>query len=158
MRIAENYLLTGFPRGDSLEALATPMCFPMATEFHRPDQAALIYVVDDEPLVAEVLATSLELAGYRICRFTDSQAAWESFLTAREKPALLVADFQMPNLNGMELIERCKTAHPPLKTISASGTLRLADLPRFPVAPDHFIAKPFFPRELVELVRQLLAS
>ncbi len=117
----------------------------------------LIYVVDDEPLVGQVVDICLRTAGYQTRLFHDPIEAVHAFEAALRKPDLLLADFQMPGMNGMEVIFRCKTCFPELKTISISGTLHVDELETFPIKPDIFIHKPFFPRELLEPVKTLLA-
>jgi len=42
---------------------------------------------------------------------------------ARNKPDLVITDFAMGSVNGFEVIERCKKAHPTLKTLLVSGTV-----------------------------------
>src|SRR5712691_13283287 len=54
---------------------------------------ALIYVVDDEPMLLELAAVILEPLGYRVKTFRDPQSALQSFADARPRPALLITDY-----------------------------------------------------------------
>ncbi|MEW6305236.1 MAG: response regulator [Verrucomicrobiota bacterium] len=120
--------------------------------------APLIFIVDDEPMVCQVVDFCLRSAGYQTRIFHDPQLALDAFIDAMRKPDLLLTDFQMPGMNGLELIERCKALHPPLKTISISGTLQVYEIEGIGTKPDRFIPKPFFPKELLDPVRVLLGS
>ena len=122
-----------------------------------PERGVLIYVVDDETMVGELVATVLEMDGYQISLFRNPAEALQAFITANPRPALLVTDFVMDGLNGMELIEHCKRAQPALKTILYSGNLGAEITQRYPVKPDYFIRKPFRPQNLLDTVRLVLA-
>lgn len=123
----------------------------------RPKNDVSIYVVDDEPMVGEVVATVLEMDGYQIRLFRNPAEALKAFITANPRPALLLTDFVMDGLNGMELIEHCKRAQPTLKTILYSGNVGVEITQRYPVKPDYFIRKPFQPKNLVDTVHLVLA-
>ncbi len=115
-----------------------------------------IYVVDDLIGVTDVVSMVLKTVGYRTVVFNDPVAAYEEFAAADPKPALLITDFGMPGMNGMELIQRCKAASPGLKTLSYSGMLTADDLAGYAVKPDRILRKPSTMRALAEAVEQLL--
>jgi CheY-like chemotaxis protein len=121
-----------------------------------PQGGALIYVVDDEPMVGELVATVLEMAGFQTKHFTHPAEALKAFTAANPRPALLMTDFVMPSLNGMELIERCKQPQPSLKTILYSGNVGAEIMQRYQVKPDFFIRKPFQPQNLIDNVCSVL--
>ena len=123
----------------------------------RSKKDVSIYVVDDEPMVGELVATVLEMDGYQTTLFRNPAEALKAFITANPRPALLLTDFVMDGLNGMELIEHCKRAQPALKTILYSGNLGAEITQRYPVKPDYFIRKPFRPQNLLDTVRLVLA-
>jgi DNA-binding NtrC family response regulator len=118
---------------------------------------ALIYAVDDEPMVGEMLATVLEMEGFRVKLFSQPAEALKAFIAANPRPALLVTDFVMADLNGMELIENCKRTQPALKTILYSGNVGAEIIERYSVKPDFFMRKPFHSQNLVDVVRLVLA-
>jgi DNA-binding NtrC family response regulator len=122
-----------------------------------PESGALIYAVDDEPMVGELLATVLEMEGFRIKLFSQPAEALQAFIAANPRPALLVTDFVMEDLNGMELIENCKRTQPNLKSILYSGNVGAEILERYSVKPDYFMRKPFHSQKLVDVVRLVLA-
>jgi DNA-binding NarL/FixJ family response regulator len=62
----------------------------------------------------------------------------------------------MKPLNGMELMQKCRAAHPHLRTILFSGNVAANITDLYAEKPDAFVAKPFQPAALVELARQIL--
>jgi len=65
-----------------------------------------ILLVDDEYQIVEVLAMGLEDCGFEVLRAGDGRAALE--LAQQHAPDLLVTDFMMPGMDGLELSRRLK--------------------------------------------------
>ncbi len=82
--------------------------------------------------------------------------ALDAFVKARVKPELLITDYAMGKLNGIELIERCKALKPDLKTIIISGTAGAEVVLGASVRVDRFLGKPYQPPNLVDMVRRVL--
>ena len=119
---------------------------------------ALIYVVDDEPLLLDSASFALRSAGYRFETFSDPRQALAAFAAAPKKPDLLITDFAMSPMDGIQLIEKCKGLHPGLKTILQSGTLSEDIMQSTSIAVDRFLAKPYRIEEFLRLVRSVLAG
>src|SRR5258707_14093460 len=81
---------------------------------------ALIYVVDDEPMLLELAAVILEPLGYSVKTFRDPQSALAAFTAARPRPGLLITDFSMHRMNGMGLLEACGRLRPDQKVLMIS--------------------------------------
>ena len=118
---------------------------------------ALIYVVDDEPVIGEIVAQLLATEGYKTKFFQCSEEAYNSLCASDEKPDLLFTDYQMSVLNGIELIEKCREKVPDLKTILYSGNIHEDSLVQFDTKPNCFIRKPFEPEKMFEMVKNLLS-
>ena len=121
-------------------------------------QTALIYVVDDEPLVGDVVQAILKMGGFESVLFADPKIAFQALSEANPKPTLLLTDFQMPQMTGRELIQHCKKAYPALKTILYSGNVQEETVAFYPARPDRFLRKPFTPKTLIDLVHSVLAD
>ena len=121
-------------------------------------KTAVVYIVDDEPLVGDVVQAILKMGGYESILFADPKAAFQALSEANPKPTLLLTDFQMPQMTGRELIQLCKKVHPRLKTILYSGNVLEETVAFYPERPDRFLRKPFTPKTLIDLVRAVLAD
>ena len=116
----------------------------------------LIYVVDDEEILLELAEVSLIGDGYALKTFQNPQVAFESFTQELRKPTLLMTDYAMGSMTGMELSAKCKSAHPALKILMVSGTAGPEVADQAPGTVDKFLAKPYMPAELARTVRSLL--
>lgn len=121
-------------------------------------RAAQIFVVDDETMVGEVVEAILNLEGFEARFFSDPQKALDAFQDSERKPDLLLSDFVMTPMNGMELIMRCKAESPDLRTILYSGNVGEDIVRQYNVKPNAFLTKPFLPKTLIRLVQQVLAN
>jgi two-component system, OmpR family, alkaline phosphatase synthesis response regulator PhoP len=65
-----------------------------------------ILVADDESHILHVVSLKLKNAGYRVLTARDGQEALE--MAQQEKPDLLITDYHMPQLSGIELCRRLK--------------------------------------------------
>ena len=120
-----------------------------------PDER-LIYVVDDEQDLLDLAEVSLLAGGYELKKFQNPEEAFESFAREPRKPSLLLTDFAMGSMTGLELSAKCKSAHPGLKILMVSGTAGPEILATSPDTVDQFMPKPYRPSELARSVRALL--
>lgn len=117
---------------------------------------ALVYVVDDEPMLLELASVILEPAGYQVKCFRDPELAFQSFTAAKPRPAVLITDYAMHTMNGMELIAQFRRLEPKQKILLVSGTVGEDIFQDSPSKPDYFLAKPYQPKKLTELVAMLV--
>src|SRR4051812_38800774 len=89
----------------------------------KETEQPVIYVVDDEPMLLELAIAVLEPLGYTIKTFRDPKVAIRTFANARRPPALLITDYAMHNMNGMEVIAACRNLQPRQKILLLSGTV-----------------------------------
>lgn len=82
-----------------------------------------IFLVDDEIETRDLLKGVLERKGYEISCFPDGKEAIEEITKNQQRPQLVVTDFEMPNLNGLELTKSIKLGFPGIKVIMISGNL-----------------------------------
>ena len=121
---------------------------------------AKILVCDDEIHIVRAVQFKLTKAGYDVRCAPDGEAAWQAI--ERDPPELLITDFQMPRLNGLELIERLRhraeTRDLPVIMLSAKGfELSHQDLAqRYGILA--VIDKPFSPREVLRLVESAVGQ
>jgi DNA-binding NtrC family response regulator len=118
----------------------------------------LIYVVDDEVMLLELATIILEPRGYTVRSFRDPASALEAFIAAQPRPALVITDYAMHNMNGMALIAACRRVEPDQKILLISGTVSEDIYQDSPCKPDAFVAKPYHAKQLIEKVESMIAS
>ena len=115
--------------------------------------AARILIVDDEPVVTEVVERYLRLEGYEVCLASDGISALD---LAREwRPDLMVLDLMLPAVDGLEVCRQIrKHSRVPIIMLTARGeeTDRVVGLE---LGADDYVVKPFSPRELVARVKSV---
>src|SRR6266404_5950247 len=118
------------------------------------ERVARVLVVDDEPIVRDVVARYLERDGHTIETAADGETARE--LLEREPPALVVLDVMLPGLDGLALMRWIRArSDVPVILLTARGdeSDRIVGLE---LGADDYITKPFSPRELAARVRSVL--
>ncbi len=118
--------------------------------------AALIFVVDDKEVLVQFAEAVLQSAGYEVRSFTDPKETLKAISDAGSRPCLLVTDYDMGDMNGLQLIAASREAHPDLKTILLSGTVNEAFITKNPVKVNQFLAKPYQPPRLISVVAEVL--
>jgi two-component system response regulator ResD len=119
----------------------------------RPEKATVL-VVDDEPIVREVVATYLRREGHPTLEAADGPTALE--LIERAEPGLVVLDVMLPGIDGLELCRLIRRrSDTPVIMLTARGEEadRIVGLD---LGADDYVTKPFSPRELVARVRSVL--
>ena len=112
-------------------------------------------VVDDEPNLAELLATALRYEGWQVEHALTGHAA---IRRAKElDPDVVVLDVMLPDLTGLEVLGRMRTTHPnvPVLFLTAKDAVedRIAGLT---AGGDDYVTKPFSLEEVVARLRALL--
>ena len=114
----------------------------------------LIFIVEDDSGVAQLLARTLESFQFQVRRFGDGRSALHRIRV--EHPALCIVDLGLPDIDGIELMRQ-------IAQISSCGMLILTgrDHPvdrvmGLELGGDDYVVKPFDPRELVARVRSIL--
>ncbi len=113
-----------------------------------------VLVVDDEPIVREVVVRYLEREGYRTLEAGDGEAARDAL--TRASPDLVVLDVMLPGTDGLELCSWIRsTSQLPVIMLTARGEEadRIVGLE---LGADDYVTKPFSPRELAARVKSVL--
>jgi DNA-binding NtrC family response regulator len=108
-----------------------------------------IVVVDDEPTIVLMCRRVLESQGHAVQGFTSVQAALSQLQA--EDADLLVVDYKMPELNGLEFIQRAWAIRPALRVvmITAHGTREVIGRAT-QSGVKSVVLKPFTPSELAK--------
>jgi CheY-like chemotaxis protein len=118
-----------------------------------------ILVADDESHILSVVSLKLRNAGFRVLTAADGQEALD--LALQERPDLLITDYHMPQLSGLELCQRLKqdpaTRSMPAIMLTARGYhLEPHDTEQSGITK--MLSKPFSPRHLLATVNEVLSA
>lgn len=117
-----------------------------------------ILLIEDDQILSSLIKTKLEKEGYELITTLDGAAA--SALAAKERPDLVLLDFELPHKNGLEVLEEIRNNPSgqsiPVVVISNSGSP--VEVFRFQKlgVKDYFIKADLNLDELVKIVRNYL--
>ncbi|MFZ5653872.1 MAG: phosphate regulon transcriptional regulator PhoB [Pseudomonadota bacterium] len=118
---------------------------------------ASVLIVDDEPAIRDMVATALEVAGFQCLRADSARTAYA--LIVDENPDLVLLDWMMPEISGIEFLRRLRrderTADLPVILLTAKAEEDNL-VQGLDAGADDYVTKPFSPRELIARVRALL--
>ncbi|MBN1795241.1 MAG: response regulator [Sedimentisphaerales bacterium] len=116
-----------------------------------------VLVVDDEIHIVHVVAIKLRNNGYEVITASNGAEAYE--LACREKPDIIVTDYQMPVISGMELIEKIRaneeTKDIPVIMLTARS-FAVEDEQKQRLNINHCLSKPFSPKELLRDIEDII--
>lgn len=119
--------------------------------------AKRILAVDDERHIVRLIQVNLERAGYEVVTANDGAQALE--IVAADRPDLIVLDWMMPQLNGMETLKRLKQdeATRDIPVIMLTAKSQDADVFKgWQSGADCYLTKPFNPMELLSFVKRII--
>jgi CheY-like chemotaxis protein len=111
-----------------------------------------ILLVDDEPLIRLGVGTILMEFGHHVLDVATGKQALD-YLAHHPEIELLLTDFQMPGISGLELVELCRKSYPNLRIILMTGYY--SSHHTFPDDCPVRLAKPFSVQNLTEAIDQL---
>ena len=116
--------------------------------------SAAIYIVEDEPELAQLVADYVRAAGFAATVFGDGAEALAAI--RRQQPALVVLDLMLPGLDGLSL---CRAVRAFSEVPIVMVTARVEEIDRLlglDTGADDYLCKPFSPRELVARIKAIL--
>jgi len=121
------------------------------------DRGNTVLVVEDEEHIRIVVEYNLKRDGFEVYSAEDGAAGLE--LARRVIPDVILLDWMLPEMNGMEVLAELKhdkkTEHIPVFMLTAKGMT--SDIDRaFDMGADDYITKPFDPRLLGGIIRKKL--
>ncbi len=119
--------------------------------------APTVLVVDDDPVIRQLLEVNFEMEGFSVLSAADGD---EALATARDlRPDVIVTDVMMPRRSGLDVVTELKadeaTAAIPVLLLSAkaqTGDVRAG----LDIGADDYVTKPFEPQDLIDRVNRLL--
>ena len=120
--------------------------------------AKRILVIDDDPLLRDVLCQRLARAGYEVNSAADAEEANSLFVSFT--PDVVITDIYMPNKDGLEVIMELRQSFPNLKIIAMSGGTAKEDVlvTASSLGASYTLVKPFEAAELLHAVQHVAAE
>lgn len=113
---------------------------------------ARILVVDDDPLLLELLTDTLTAVGYEAAPASDGAIALDMLQT--EPYDLMITDIKMPGIDGLQLLRRVRRHYPKMPVLFITGVASPEVIGS--AEPDGLLAKPFRISRIEEMIRQTL--
>ncbi|HYO85220.1 MAG TPA: response regulator transcription factor [Dermatophilaceae bacterium] len=116
---------------------------------------ARLLVVEDEPNIRELLATSLRFAGFEVHTAGAGAAAID--VAAKEQPDLVVLDVMLPDMDGFAVTRRLRESgrHMPIVFVTARDSVE-DKVKGLTVGGDDYVTKPFSLEEVIARIRAVL--
>ncbi len=120
---------------------------------------ANILVVDDESLVRDLARTVLERWGFHVQTAEGGPAALDIYRRQRENIDLILLDYTMPGMNGVQVLQELLRIDPEVRVVFSSGYSMDHDVNQLLAAGARaFVPKPYRPQDLVQTIRDTLAQ
>ncbi len=143
-----------------LPSAPSPTEDPMTPEPPSPGPPATVLVVDDEEGVRDMMKQALEFDDQNVIEAASGEEAITSLEAAGGAAHVVVLDANLEGLRGAALVERLRTLAPAIPVLLVSGDLEADVRLKFggPVPTGvRFLSKPFTPKTLTQLVREMAA-
>ncbi len=111
-----------------------------------------VLVVDDDPVIVNLLQVNFEMEGYDVLAATGGPAGLDQ--ARRGRPDVIVMDVMMPGIDGIEVARRLKggEATRAIPIILLSAKAQTADIQAGLAVADDYVTKPFEPQDLLDRV------
>jgi len=120
-------------------------------------RSPIVVIIDDELPILDVMQIKLQAAGFDVHVADDGGAGWE--LIQQLLPDVVLADYQMPVLNGVELCQKMlddpNTREIPVVAFTSRWCNAGADMRDLPNVVE-FVHKPFSPRKILDMLARLV--
>ncbi len=119
----------------------------------------LVMVVDDEPLMCDILQRMMTEAGYKVITASNGNTALE--LIKEKSPDVILLDLMLPGINGREVCRRVRELSAASRIIyltAKAAPTNPSELKEFRNEVDAFIAKPATSKQILSTVSRVLSG
>lgn len=114
-----------------------------------------ILIVDDNPNMSSLLSEMLEVFDYKSVLAADGAEALSKL--EKNKFSMVITDMRMPNMSGLELLEKVKSDYPDVKVVLISGYDNgMLESQSKDLSADGFLGKPLMMSDIEKLLNRLL--
>ncbi len=140
-----------------VSAVPARVAAPAAPAAAGPRRGLRVLYVDDEAILVSLAERMLKRLGHRVSGFQDPVAAQEAFVQAAEPFDVLITDFAMPRMSGVELARALRRADPGLPVVLVTGRIAEDERPLVDEAGiRELLLKPFSVEQLSAAVERAL--
>ncbi len=119
----------------------------------------LILIVDDEPLIQQVIQTTLEAYNYRTILASDGFEAVSVYVEHAHQISAVLMDVMMPSMDGLTAIARLQELNPQVRVIATSGLASNSQLAQeVGTCVKAFLPKPYTAKELLDNLQKVLSD
>ena len=117
----------------------------------------MIYCVEDDSSIRELMVYTLQASGFEACGFQDAAAFWE--MMKEKKPELVILDIMLPGEDGISILKKLKTSpvteEIPVIMATAKGS-EYDTVIGLDSGADDYLSKPFGMMEMVSRIKAVL--
>lgn len=114
-----------------------------------------ILVVDDEPLIRELLGEFLEEEGHEVQEAENGLKAWELLSEKENGIKAVLADIKMPVMGGRELLQRIRENNMTLPVVLLSGQINVTNEDALNVGATHILHKPLEFADILSILEEI---
>lgn len=118
--------------------------------------AGKIIVVDDDPAVLRFLNELLSVHGYQVEAYSNGNDALSAFVADPSQYQLIISDQTMPNMLGLELIQKAQEIHPVRSILCTGYSEGIDEQSAIRRGASNFLMKPFDIQQLLSIVEGTL--
>ena len=121
------------------------------------EQQELILIVDDEPLIQQVIQTTLEAYNYRTLLASDGFEAVSVYVEYSDRIGAVLMDIMMPSMDGLTAIRTLQELNPQVRIIATSGLATNShQAEEVGASVKAFLPKPYTAKELLDSLQKVL--
>jgi DNA-binding NtrC family response regulator len=119
---------------------------------------ANILIVEDDPILLGLLSSLLRREGHEVWEATSAIAALQILEVDKDRCDLVLTDFEMKPMNGLQLVNRIVQRNPHMRILFMSGYPTVANAIEERFGPGCLLVKPFPAQELSKKIKRALAA
>ena len=122
-----------------------------------PSKNKTILLIDDEPLVTDICEMMLKSLGHCVLKAHSGSEGLEVFMANKDKIDLIISDFNMPGMNGQEVVDALRIMGHTVKVLLSSGGLSAAEAEQVLTSGfSGYLKKPYSMATLSDKIAEIL--
>lgn len=122
-----------------------------------PTEGKTILLIDDEPMVTDICEMMIKRLGHKVLKAHSGSEGIEIFMASKTRIDLIISDFNMPGMNGQEVVNTLRLMGHSVKVLLSSGGLSAAEEQKIIVNGfSGFLKKPYSMTTLSDKIAEIL--